>query len=157
MTIRQAALWYPTVPPEELCLNEASFTGQNPLCTEYRPLIWIRFGGQRGSCLSHVVGLSVQYYWHLHSVEFIYEGLHSEGPPSKLGRCDPKELLPSPTFAINGAAGERVESIEVGIEQHQHPRAYDFLKHGLLKAIKVSSRRSFAVHPIHCYTMYNVN
>lgn len=147
--MRQAALWYPMEPPQELCLNEESFTGQNPACTGYRPLIWIQFGGQRGGCLNHIVGLSVQYSRGLHSFEFVYKGLQIDCPSRKLGCCDPKELPSNPTFAIDGAGGERVKSIEVGIQHHEDPRAYDFLKHGIMKGIKVSSRHSFAVRPIH--------
>ena len=139
MPLRQAALWYPHIPPKDLCLNEGSFTGQNPLRTGYRPFIWNHFGGRRGKYLKHIVGLSAHYSHRLHSLEFVYsDAACKEGMVGKLG-CDDSGHLPSnSTFVVDGAAGERIEAIEFGLYQSQNHRAYDFLKHGIPKCIKVS-------------------
>ncbi|KAL9127866.1 MAG: hypothetical protein Q9217_003331 [Psora testacea] len=140
MPLRRAALWYPSVPSKELFLNEGSFTDQNPFRTGYRPLIWIHFGGQRGRYLEHIVGLSAEYLHRLHSLEFIYnDHLRKESVTGKLGCGDTDHLSSCPMFTIDGAAGERIEVIEVGIHQNKDDRAYDFLKYGILKSIKITT------------------
>ena len=47
--LRTTAMWYPTVPSNDWCLNENFFTGENPLSSGYQPIFWVRFGGPNGS------------------------------------------------------------------------------------------------------------
>ncbi|PVI01161.1 hypothetical protein DM02DRAFT_671516 [Periconia macrospinosa] len=139
--LRETALWYPNKPPNELHLNESSFTGQNPFHTGYRPLIWIRFGGQRGSDLKRIVGLAVQQVPHrLYSLEFLYEGI-CRSSSSKLGRIRHEAITPGPMFTIDGIGGELITSIAVHVEKDKRPGARDFLRHGLLKCFKVTTNR----------------
>jgi hypothetical protein len=41
-SLRATALWYPTVPNPDLCLNDESFTGERPSAAGYQPLSWIQ-------------------------------------------------------------------------------------------------------------------
>jgi hypothetical protein len=135
--LREAALWYPSKPPNELYLNESSFTGQNPCHVGYRPLLWNHFGGQRGSHLKHIVGLFVQSKHRLSSLEFVYDDICGYSS-SKLGRCDDEEADRGPMFSIDGIDGELITSVAVHVEKTRHPDAFDFLRHGLLKCFRVS-------------------
>lgn len=135
--LRETAIWYPSKPPNELYLNESSFSGQNTCHTGYRPLLWNHFGGQRGSNPENIVGLFVQSKYRLSSLEIVYANT-CEFRSSKLGRCNDEGSHARRTFTIDGIAGERITSVAVHVEKTEHPDAYDFLRHGLLKCFKVS-------------------
>ncbi|KAF2258001.1 hypothetical protein CC78DRAFT_157752 [Lojkania enalia] len=135
--LRETALWYPSKPPNELYLNESSFTGQNPCHIGYRPLLWNHFGGQRGSDLKNIVALFVQSKYRLSSLEFVYDGICGYSS-RKLGRCNDEVVHPGSTFIIDGIAGELITSVAVHVEKDKHPGGYDFLRHGLLKCFRVS-------------------
>lgn len=136
MSIRRTALWYPSLPPDGLDLNEDSFTGQHPLFSGYQPLSWIHFGGKEGKSLKHVRGLLVQYSYGLHGLQFVYDEAHEKRVSDKLGRCKESDL-PGTLFSLDGAEGERIELVHIGT------RCYDdedlpadppaFLRHGVVK------------------------
>ena len=150
MSWRQAGLWYPHVPPKDLWLNEGSFTGQDPLRAGYRPLVWTHFGGQRGKYLQHIVGLFADYLHRLHFLEFVYsDAACQEGMVGKLGRGDSSDLPSSSIFVVDGAAGERIESVEVGLYQSPNHKAYEFLKHGIPKYIKVRFETTLSFYNVH--------
>lgn len=137
-SLREAALWYPTVPELGLCLNEASFTGENPSSTGYQPLFWIHFGGPSGSYLEHITGVSVFRPRGLYSLEFHYEPNCGPAGVYKLGRRKAEDVSHIQEFVIDGAGGEFIESIEVSLQRSERERAYSFCKHGILKSVKVS-------------------
>ncbi|KAF2467765.1 uncharacterized protein BDR25DRAFT_291107 [Lindgomyces ingoldianus] len=138
--LRETALWYPSKPPNELYLNESSFTGQNPCHIGYRPLLWNHFGGQRGSDLKNIVGLFVQSRYRLSALEFVYDGICGYSS-SKLGRCNDEVVHPGPMFIIDGVHGELITSVSVHVEKDKHPGDYDFLRYGLLKCFRITTNR----------------
>jgi len=138
-SFREAALWYPTVPEPELCLNEVSFTGGSPSSTAYRPLFWAHFGGPGGSYLKHVTGVSAYCPGGLYSLEFHYGPSLGLAGAYKLGRrriTDDSKIL---EFQIDGVGGELIETVEVTLHRYKTRSAhYSFLKYGVLDSVKVS-------------------
>lgn len=137
LPLREVALWYPRVPEPELCLNEASFTGENPCITGYQPLFWIHFGGPSGNFLKHITGISVHSICRLDSVEFHYDAIHDGAGEFKLGRHAPPDNSHVRRFAIDGAGGEIIETVQVALQRSDDENAYGFMKHGELMSIKV--------------------
>jgi hypothetical protein len=129
------------VPKSELFLNEASFTGENPSSTRYRPLFWIHFGGPGGSHLENLTGVSLYYgSYVLYSLGFYCDATHDLDGAFRLGRSK-SDNLKIRYFPIDGAGGEIIESVEVTLVRDHAantPHAYNFLKHGALKPVKVS-------------------
>jgi hypothetical protein len=121
-----------------LCLNEASFTGENPSDTGYQPLFWIHFGGPGGSYLKHVTGVSIYCPRSLYSIEFHYDTTHDPVGAYKLGRRKAADASKILEFPIDGAAGELIEILEVTLWRCEARNAYSFLKHGKLNSVKVS-------------------
>ncbi|KAI9863546.1 MAG: hypothetical protein M1813_003569 [Trichoglossum hirsutum] len=113
LSLREAALWYSMVLKLELCLNDASFTGENPSDTRYQPLFWTHFGSPGSSYLKHMTGVSIYCPRRLYSIEFHYDTTHDPARAYKLGRrkaADASEIL---EFPIDGAGGELIEILEV--------------------------------------------
>lgn len=137
MSIRRIALWYPSLPPDGLVLNDNSFTGQHPLSSGYQPLSWIHFGGKEGKSLKHVRGLLVQFSYGLHGLQFVYDEAHEKRVSDKLGRCKESEL-PGTLFSIDGAEGERIELVHIGMRCHEHANVPAFLRHGILECLMVT-------------------
>lgn len=85
--MRATALWYPTVPSADLCLNDESFTGESPLTAGYRPLIWIQFGGPNGTYLQSLTEISATLSGgSIRSINFYYETEEVPKEVVKLGR-----------------------------------------------------------------------
>jgi hypothetical protein len=122
-----------------LFLNEPSFTGEDPSRTEYRPLIWIHFGGAGGSYLENVTGISIDSVkGSLYSLDFHYDATHDVAGAFRLGRRLGAGFRKIQHFPINGVSGEIIESVEVTLRRDDAVNAYNFLKHGNLNSIKVS-------------------
>ena len=116
LSLRYSALWYPDIPPSGgLLLNEDSFTGDDPLVTNYRPLSWIHFGGKTGKSLDHVQGIRIQFSGVLYGLQFVYDEASTEDRFEKLGCCSDEVVSYRPRFPIDGAGGERINSISVGM------------------------------------------
>lgn len=137
MSLRRTALWYPSVPPDDLMLNEGSFTGQDPLSTVYQPLCWIHFGGKEGKSLKHVRGLVTQFLNGLHGLGFLYDEAHEKSVYDKIGRSKGGELEDT-IFSIDGAGGERIDLVHVGIRRYGHHDEFRFVQHGIVRCLKVS-------------------
>lgn len=138
LPLRDAALWYPTVPESELFLNEPSFFGEGPSRTGYQPLFWIHFGGPGGSYLENVTGISIYSLKGLYSLEFHYDATHDLAGAFRLGRCPGTDAWKIQHFPIDGASSEIIESVEVTLLRCDTENAYNFLKHGKLNSLKVS-------------------
>ncbi|OAA77621.1 Cyclin-like F-box [Akanthomyces lecanii RCEF 1005] len=130
-SLRHTAIWYPSPPPDNLLVNEDSFTGMDPLTTRYQPISWVHFGGDRWDRLPLVQGLLSLRAYGLHGLQFKYDDTADEmgdARPVRLGRLDESEL---PLFTIDGADGERICSLSVGLEQDtQNVHGLDLLRHG---------------------------
>ena len=137
-SLRNTALWYPSIPPKNLYLNEPSYAGGLNIDPDYEPLSWILFGGERGSKLSQIEGILPQYRPHfdgVQSLQFMYRNSNeafSGDSPHRLGRCCTARQGYQPVFQINGSGGERINSIGVGVRSknstknsaQEHPQGY---------------------------------
>ena len=142
LSLRHSALWYPDIPPSSgLLFNEDSFTGNDPLVTNYRPLSWIHFGGKTGKSLDHVQGILVQHSHSIRGLQFVYNEASTGHHSKKLGRCSDRKLPYRPTLTIDGAGGERISSVSVGTRRYEDGGIPDFLQHGVLNCIKVNLLR----------------
>ncbi|KAH0558968.1 hypothetical protein GP486_004412 [Trichoglossum hirsutum] len=116
LSLRETALWYPTVPESTLCVNEMSFPGENPSSARYQPIFWIHFGGAGGRYLRHITGVSICHLWSLGGLEFHYDTAHGPAGARKLGRYKATITSKISNFPIDGAGGELIETLEVGFE-----------------------------------------
>lgn len=140
MSFRRAAIWYPDPPPDDLILNASSFTGLSPDHNIYQPLSWIHFGGQRGRNLAHVQGIRVLFHGSLCGLQFVYDcevpetgALTSE----RFGRCGETPSERASLFSIDGAGGERISSISVGLYVFERDDLADYHRHGIVRYLKV--------------------
>lgn len=122
--LRGSGVWYPTVPPRSLCLNEASFPPLDSYVeVGYRPLFWCHFGGPGGSYLPHLTGISVSksstFFSGLLRIEFHFD---EEVPDEhrSFGRLKDERHEDVIDFSIDGPGGERIATIEM---RHQYPDA----------------------------------
>ncbi|KAM3455409.1 hypothetical protein MY3296_002389 [Beauveria thailandica] len=141
LSLRRIAIWYPEVPPEDLVLNDSSFTGLRPVSTTYQPISWIKFGGQRGKNLPHVKGVMIKFGFFLSALQFVYDcDVPDTGNATseKFGRCGPSEMEGATLFSIDGAAGERITSVSVGLAVYENPD-HEYLRHGILQYITMST------------------
>ena len=104
-SLRDAALWYLSVPNVDLCLNEASFTGEPPSAFRYRPLLESRKVYGSGTWLS----------LRPLQCEVIRDWL--TGAEVKLGRVhlisNPKPLR----FHVDGRGGEIIRALTTTSER----------------------------------------
>jgi hypothetical protein len=154
--LRQAALWYPHIPPTDLCLNDDSFSGQDPLSAGYQPLSWIHFGGLAGESLAHIQGVQAQVTDRLHGIQVIYDKVHKNGCSDKLGRCTAAALASGPLFPIDGAGGERIEQISVGTRCYPDDTNFAFRRHGVVKCLEVSEPQLLFAFNIEMGTLTSV-
>ncbi|KAI9781319.1 MAG: hypothetical protein M1839_006112 [Geoglossum umbratile] len=138
-SLRATALWYPTVPSPDLCLNDESFTGQSPLSAGYQPLSWIRFGGPNGIYLRSLTEICVTRLGSLCSIEFHYNTEDIPMEARKLGRRNFTNFSRVERFPINGPGGELIQTIDVSIERAFGQSVYSFFKHGKLDSFKASN------------------
>ncbi|KAM3477897.1 hypothetical protein MY8738_006213 [Beauveria namnaoensis] len=141
--LRHTAVWYPKVPPEDLVLNDGSFTGLRPVSTTYQPISWIKFGGQRGKNLPHVKGVMIKFdNASLSGLQFVYDCDVPEtgnAASESFGRCGPSKMEGASLFSIDGAAGERITSISVGLAVYENPHYPEHLRHGIIQYLTMST------------------
>ncbi|KAH8707412.1 hypothetical protein HC256_010688 [Beauveria bassiana] len=141
--LRHTAVWYPKVPPEDLVLNDGSFTGLRPVSTTYQPISWIKFGGQRGKNLPHVKGVMIKFdNASLSGLQFVYDCDVPEtgnAASESFGRCGPSKMEGALLFSIDGAAGERITSISVGLAVYENPDYPEHLRHGIIQYLTMST------------------
>jgi hypothetical protein len=137
-SLRHYALWYPTVPPPHLSLNEGSYAGTIPAASEYSPFFWSQFGGSDGECLRHLTCISIMGLGQLCSVEFEYDTDDLTVNDRKLGRRRSTDYSQVTKFPIDGPGGEVVTSIEVSLRRVTSEHAFFFCRNGVLESLKVS-------------------
>ncbi len=138
-SLRATALWYPTVPSPDLCLNDESFTGESPSAAGYQPLFWTRFGGPDGIYLRSLTEVCVTRLGGLCGIEFYYDTENIPTETRKLGRRNFTEFSHVTRFPIDGPGGELIQTIDVSIERAAGESVYSFYKHGKLSSFKVSN------------------
>ncbi|KAH0538229.1 hypothetical protein FGG08_005148 [Glutinoglossum americanum] len=139
LQLRATALWYPTVPSPDLCLNEESFTGESPSAAGYQPLSWTRFGGPNGIYLRSLTEVCVTRLGGLCGIEFHYDTEDIPIETRKLGRRNFTDFSRVERFPINGPGGELIQTIDVSIERAAGKGVYSFYKHGKLSSFKASN------------------
>jgi len=145
-SIRHHALWYPTVPPPHLNLNEGSYAGTKPTALEYSPFFWSQFGGSYGECLRHLTCISVMRLGQLCSVEFEYDTDDSAVNVRKLGRRGSTDYSQVTKFPIDGPSGEIVTSIEFSLKRVASKHALFFCKNGILESLKITTSWNRSTH-----------
>ncbi|KAL2177347.1 uncharacterized protein P884DRAFT_277600 [Thermothelomyces heterothallicus CBS 202.75] len=103
---RDAAVWYATIPPPNLCLNEDSFPQLDSYMVGYNPLFWCHFGGTGGKYPRHLTSISATSSDGLLRIHFSY---NKEVPPGHrvLGRLSIVEEHDYVLgFSIDGPGGE---------------------------------------------------
>ena len=152
--LRDTAIWFPSVPSSELDLNDDTWIREDPRYTYpvYQPMIWVHFGGSRGSLLQHLVAVEISPYSH---VTFHYNLPGTPFRTERLGR--PGAYFRAPVrprtarsredrvVAINGPGGERIESVEFirrtprsRLEDHKDmERSQIFDQYGSIRFLKV--------------------
>ncbi|OAQ97593.1 hypothetical protein LLEC1_03517 [Akanthomyces lecanii] len=136
MSLRQVAIWYPKPPPDNLVLNENSFTGLWPDPLTYQPLSWLHFGGFKGANLPCVQGILVSFRRALHGLQFVYDREvpeTGEAASERFGRSGPKKMEDASLFSIDGAGGERISSISVGLCVSNNDNVPEYLRHGIVR------------------------
>ncbi|KAJ9352849.1 hypothetical protein DTO027B9_5597 [Paecilomyces variotii] len=147
---RQNALWYPHIPPPNLCLNEGSFMGEDPLISGYQPAYWTLFGGSDGHELAHLTAISVDML--SYRMKFFYQDGQLPCVTFRLG-YDPSGFIDEyfideyfiekeSMFFIDGPGGERIDSLQVAVQvptsdQNPHHR----FKQGVPLRYKISTNR----------------
>lgn len=117
--LRDSALWYPTIPPRNLCLNEEAFTPRAFYTAGFKPLFWCHFGGPRGKYLPHLTGVTVTSCVGILRIRFSFDtpvpAEHRSFGRRKFG--DEEEEVVH--FPIDGRDGERLDVIKI---RHSYPR-----------------------------------
>ncbi|CAG8951381.1 hypothetical protein HYFRA_00007293 [Hymenoscyphus fraxineus] len=139
-SLHKTALWYPTIPPPILSLNEPSYTAGINLSAEYNPLFWTHFGGPGGCKLKHLTSVSFDVAQGFFGLKFHY-GAGPGHETCKLGRYVHSDSSEEEHFLIDGPGGEVIESVEVILE-HLQVNIFDFLRDGKLNAVKLTTNRN---------------
>ncbi|KAE8358792.1 hypothetical protein BDV27DRAFT_137125 [Aspergillus caelatus] len=113
LPLRTTGLWYPEIPPLSYHLQDDIFAGRNISLHEYRPLVYVMFGGRRGNLLKYLTRISVTVSNAvIVGIDFFYTD-HS--PVKQLQACpstasgDDSVKIP---FLIDGPGGERLTSLQ---------------------------------------------
>ncbi|KAF2724824.1 hypothetical protein K431DRAFT_343738 [Polychaeton citri CBS 116435] len=130
-TLRQTALWFPSVPPGNLCLNQSSFTGHQEQYSAYEPLFWSKFttSGNESCDLRRI---AITYSWRISSIEFHSIGGSSGVSTSRLGSCKDPQNSSVAILDIDGA-GERIQTLEATTHKYHdiNDHEYRMLKYGV--------------------------
>ena len=111
--LRDLAVWYPTIPPRNLCLNEESFLPRDFYIVGYKPLFWCHFGGPGGKYLQYLTGISAVSNLGILRIYFSFD---TDVPLEhrSFGRMKVNEEYEETTdFSIDGPGGERIETIKM--------------------------------------------
>ena len=116
--LRHSAVWYPTVPPQNLCLNEESFISRDICSIGFKPLFWSHFGGPGGKYLRHLTGISAVSCLGILRIHFAFD-IEVPWEHRSFGRLKLEEEYENSTdFSIDGPGGERIVSIKM---RYLHP------------------------------------
>ncbi|KAK4150722.1 hypothetical protein C8A00DRAFT_45939 [Chaetomidium leptoderma] len=111
--LRDLAVWYPTIPPQNLCLNETSFLPRDFYTVGYKPLFWCHFGGPGGKYLRHLTAISAVSCLGILRIYFSFD-IEVPWEYRSFGRLKLEEEYEDSTdFSIDGPGGERIETIKM--------------------------------------------
>ncbi|KAI9680622.1 MAG: hypothetical protein M1817_004062 [Caeruleum heppii] len=139
LSVREAALWFPNIPPEHFDLNEENFIGRSAKLAEYTPLVHLNFGGNNGEQLRSLVRISVLCGDStIYGIEFHYTGdLKSQ----ILGHFCPEPMSWSKEetfdFSIDGTGGEVIVGMDVDVEDEDEEKSSAGWRYGALRSFQV--------------------
>ncbi len=118
-------MWYPTIPPPDLCLNEDAFLPSALHMEAYKPLFWCHFGGPGGKYLRHLTGIKTMQNDGLLRMYFLFD---TEVPVEcrSFGRLRSAGWGVGSTMPIDGPGGERIEIVQM---RHYYPPSTDAPPH----------------------------
>lgn len=111
LPLRKSGLWYPEIPSARETIHEYIYLSLEPPTSEFRPFIYLNFGGDRGSHLKHLTKISVATQGtYLSSIRFHYG---TEVEPVNLERLylPPDSNNSNISYDIDGPGGERIIGI----------------------------------------------
>ncbi|KAL9100090.1 MAG: hypothetical protein Q9163_004498 [Psora crenata] len=145
-SLRETALWFPEIPERHLYLNETSFTGIKTPLSEFRPLCYILLGAPGVNDLQNLTKVSVVFqHYCIIAIEFHYD-------TGNIKRLGPRRQQPNAdetsSMLINGAQGECIKMIEVGLDPDTEDGedVPSFWKHGRLESFKIITNRGRREH-----------
>lgn len=114
--LKDSGLWYPTIPSQNLDLNEESFLPRHAYLAGYKPLLWCHFGGPGGLYLQYLTGITVTSSFpdRIFSIQFSFDNEIVPPEHRTLGcsiEDEPGKKVVQ--FSIDGPGGERIEAIEM--------------------------------------------
>ncbi|RYP53939.1 hypothetical protein DL769_010434 [Monosporascus sp. CRB-8-3] len=111
--LRCHAFWLPEIPGPQLHLNDESFSAYESVIAKHQPLRYVLFGGQNGTDLRNLTGISVSCLDNFHGIEFHYDNNSIPLERRKLGPFLDYDYPKVVHFPINGPEGELVTGVEV--------------------------------------------
>jgi hypothetical protein len=109
--LRATAMWCPTVPPQGLCFNDASFVRMSQSMSGIQHMTWVLFGGCGGERLPNLTGVTASNTI-LHFIDFHYDGIVSRD--QKLMFRSSYCMDRHEHFPIDGKGGERIIALAAG-------------------------------------------
>jgi hypothetical protein len=135
-------VWYPTIPPSNLDLNEDSFLPRDFFAVGYKPLFWSRFGGPGGEYLRHLTGISAVSCASILRIHFSFD-VEVPGEHRCFGRLKFREEYEDSTeFQIDGPGGERIETIKIRYYPTPEESTPEGVEEGSMIQCEVSSSSS---------------
>lgn len=135
-SLRDVELWFPVIPGHNLFLNDYPAL----MADYYRPLCWVSFGGPGGKSLKSLKGMSTCGIRNICHIKFSHKTNYI---PAQIRNQSVYPIFydkPTTHFSIDGAGGEIINAVEVGLEYYTSPTSYRFAKHGALTSLKVTRK-----------------
>ncbi|KAK4124508.1 hypothetical protein N657DRAFT_571053, partial [Parathielavia appendiculata] len=118
------AVWYPTISPQKLSMNENSILPRDFYTVGYKPMIWFHFGGAGRKNVRHLTGISAAL---CAGILRIHLSFNIEVPWEyrSFGRLKiEEEYEDRAESSIDGPGGEHIETIKT---RHYYPSAEELM------------------------------
>lgn len=158
LPLRLSGVWYPYLPPANICLNQPPLDPVIFGKPEFKPLFWKRFGGTAGRNLCHLTAISanVAETGSLTRLIFEYGGSPSLYPKT-FGYLGTRGLSASSTikFTIDGPGGELIDCVDLLYDPWPRPLARP--DDGVGEYIRSETSRDWTFYTIKVYYLAFVN
>ncbi|KAK4201921.1 hypothetical protein QBC40DRAFT_322807, partial [Triangularia verruculosa] len=110
--LKNAAMWYPCVPPDAAQLNGEVFYPLKSYLGGFKPIFWTQFGGPDGVYLKHLTRIS---FCNSNRLVFEYDRVDIPDDCKAFGRADEARLDPRDQihFDIDGPLNERIVKVTI--------------------------------------------
>jgi hypothetical protein len=143
-TLRQDALWYPSLPPKHISLNEKLYTGHSDNYTGFEPMFWISLGARSISPNYHkAIEMRTSRYDRVGPIKIIGEDEEGNPVAHVLGRGHNVDMTGRTLLELDGVAGESIDYLRATItpsspEEHQYLLIEDCsIHHGVMTGLVV--------------------